>query len=99
MHSHVRPTTRRKESPPPGSCGRCPITRAVLDDLLAEEAVQLATQCRLRGADAVYGAVAKRHGCKLVTRDQQQLDRLKGAVTCLTPEEALAQLDAATAAS
>lgn len=67
-------------------------TRAVLDDLLAEEAVQLATQCRLRGADAVYGAVAKRHGCKLVTRDQQQLDRLKGAVTCLTPEEALAQL-------
>ena len=63
-----------------------------LDDLLAEEAVQLGTQCRLRGADAVYAAVAKRHGCKLVTRDQQQLDRLKDALTCLTPEEALAQL-------
>ena len=63
-----------------------------VDDLLAEEAVQLGTQCRLRGADAVYAAVAKRHGCKLVTRDQQQLDRLKDALTCLTPEEALAQL-------
>jgi predicted nucleic acid-binding protein len=63
-----------------------------LDDLLTQEAVRMAATCRLRGADAVYAAVAKRHGCKLVTRDQQQLDRLKDALTCLTPEEALAQL-------
>ncbi|NCQ30536.1 MAG: type II toxin-antitoxin system VapC family toxin [Armatimonadetes bacterium] len=63
-----------------------------LDDFLTQETVRMAATRRLRGADAVYAAVAKRYDCKLVTRDQQQLDRLKGAVTCLTPEEALAQL-------
>lgn len=61
----------------------------LLDDLLADEAARLAAQHRLRGADAVYAAVAKRHNTTLVTLDQQQLTRLNGAITVWTPAQAL----------
>jgi len=60
-----------------------------LDDLLADEAARLAAQHRLRGADAVYAAVAKRHNTTLVTLDQQQLSRLNGTITVWTPAQAL----------
>jgi len=64
-----------------------------LDEGLAEETARLAAQHRLRGADAVYGAVAKRHDAVLVTFDRQQLTRLKPAVTVWSPAEALAHLN------
>lgn len=51
-----------------------------LDDLLSEEAAWLAAEFRLRGADAVYGAVARHYQTALVTRDRHQLERLAGVV-------------------
>ena len=64
-----------------------------LDDALAGEAGWLAAEHRLRGADAVYGAVARRYGTTLVTRDREQLDRLRSVLPVMTPAEALAELD------
>lgn len=64
-----------------------------LDTVLAEEAARVAAAHRLRGADAVYAAVARRHGAMLVTRDREQLERLPPTVATVTPEEALARLN------
>jgi predicted nucleic acid-binding protein len=63
-----------------------------LDSAMAEMAAQLGSQARLRGADAVYAAVARRYGATLITRDQQQLDRLAMLVRVMTPEDVLADL-------
>jgi len=63
-----------------------------LNDEVAEMAARLGAQARLRGADAVYAAVARRHGAILITRDQQQLERLSALVRVMTPEEVLANL-------
>ena len=64
-----------------------------LSEALAEEAARLASEYRLRGADAVYAAVTQRYGTMLVTWDRQQLARLQPALLVLTPDEALAQLN------
>ena len=64
-----------------------------LGDAMAADAARLAAECRLRGADAVYAAVAQRYGTMLVTRDRQQLERLRSTLTVVTPPEALAHLD------
>ncbi len=61
-----------------------------LDEDLAAEAAQLTAEARLRGADAIYAAVARRYGAPLLTRDRQQLERLPPSVVVLTPEEFLA---------
>ena len=63
-----------------------------LDARLADVALTLAAQHRLRGADAVYTAVAQQTGATLVTLDHQQLTRLPTSVRAVTPAEALAQL-------
>lgn len=63
-----------------------------LDDALAEEAAHLGATARLRGADAIYAAVARHFGATLITRDQQQIERLSALVRVLTPEEALTAL-------
>lgn len=64
-----------------------------LDEDLAQEAARLAAEHRLRGADAVYAAVARQYGATLVTLDRQQLERLSPTLPVLTPAEALARLD------
>lgn len=64
-----------------------------IDDGLAHEAAELAADRALRGADAVYVAVARRHGCALVTLDRLQRERAAAVVRTLTPAEALAELD------
>ncbi|MBU0511911.1 MAG: PIN domain-containing protein [Chloroflexi bacterium] len=61
-----------------------------LDESLAQEAGRMGAEYRLRGADAVYGAVAQRNGTTLVTLDQQQLERLKPALSVQRPGDALA---------
>jgi predicted nucleic acid-binding protein len=66
-----------------------------LDDALAQEAVDLAADRALRGADAVYVAVARRHGCTLVSLDREQRERAAPIVRVLTPAAALAELDQA----
>jgi predicted nucleic acid-binding protein len=63
-----------------------------LDESLAEEAARLAAESHLRGADAVYAAVTQRYGASLITRDRQQLERLRQTLPVLTPAEALARL-------
>ncbi|MCD6289472.1 MAG: PIN domain-containing protein [Anaerolineae bacterium] len=65
-----------------------------LDDALAEEAARLGAKYRLRGADAVYAAVAHRHRATLVTLDRQQLERLPPVLTVRRPLEALEHLNA-----
>lgn len=63
-----------------------------LDESLAEEAARLGAKHRLRGADAVYAAVAGRYRTMLVTCDRQQLEGLRSVFLVLTPAEALAHL-------
>ncbi len=65
-----------------------------LDQLLADQAADIAARYRLRGSDAVYVAVAQRFGSGLVTRDQEQLSRVASVLTTLTPEAALEAMSA-----
>lgn len=65
------------------------LTLVPLDDALAEVAQDLAIRHRLRGADAVYGAVALRAGSTLVSLDREHLERLTGIVPTKSPEQAL----------
>ncbi len=60
-----------------------------LDETTAQVAVDLAERWKLRGADAVYGAVAFRFSTTLVTRDKEQLERLQKAISVRLPEEML----------
>ncbi len=73
----------------------CRLPRQILvpvDDRLMLEAARLAAIRRLRGADAIYAAVAHRSGAALVSRDRQQLERLGPDLTVWKPEEALKHL-------
>jgi len=63
----------------------------VLDLPAAERAAHLAKAHRLRGADAVYAAVAHAAEATLVTWDLEMLARAVGAVPTLTPSQWLAQ--------
>jgi len=66
------------------------VTLVPLTPAGAHQTAEVAAQQRLRGADAVYAAVARRYGTTLVTRDEQQRARGVAVVPCVTPEEALA---------
>jgi predicted nucleic acid-binding protein len=68
------------------------ITFVSLDDGLARQAAALAAAHRLRGADAVYAAVAQQFGTTLISRDREHLTRLAGIVPVLHPAAALATL-------
>jgi predicted nucleic acid-binding protein len=61
-----------------------------LDLPLARQAVQVAADHRLRGADAIYVAVALRFGCILVSLDREQLNRVPAVLTTRHPSEVLA---------
>jgi predicted nucleic acid-binding protein len=65
-----------------------------LDDALAQEAAELAADHALRSADAIYVAVARKHGCTLVSLDREQRERAAPVVRVLTPDAALAELEA-----
>ncbi len=56
---------------------------------LGQASAQLAIDLRLRGADAIYVALARRLGMPLVTWDEEQRQRARSAVRVATPEEAL----------
>lgn len=60
-----------------------------LDETTAQVAVDLAERCKLRGADAVYASTAFRFGTILITRDREQLERLRGVIQVRLPEETL----------
>lgn len=63
-----------------------------VDRVLSGLAGRLAAECRLRGCDAIYAALAQREGARLITWDQQQLERAVAVVETLTPTEALTVL-------
>ena len=63
-----------------------------VDEALSRRASKLAAAHRLRGADAIYAAVASLHDCPLVTLDHEQLMRLPPAVVTLTPTQACEKL-------
>ncbi len=66
-----------------------PLIRWVsLDESIAARALTLAADHRLRGADAVYAAVALAHGCSLVSLDHEHLTRLTSVVPTMTPAAA-----------
>ena len=68
------------------------VTVVPLDMVLGQQALELAAQHGLRGADAVYAVVAQRAACTLISLDNEHLTRLPDIVRVQTPEEALAEL-------
>ena len=60
-----------------------------LDTSVVQTAIHLARTYRLRGADAVYAAIAARYSARLVTVDREMLTRLPGAITVMQPQAAL----------
>ena len=56
-----------------------------LDSSLADLAVEVAANHRLRGSDAVYAAVALRFGTQLITLDREQLERLPKVLDVRAP--------------
>ena len=64
-------------------------TLVPLDEGLADRAAKLAATACIRGADAVYAAVAQQYGTTLVTLDRQQLQRLASVVKTARPSDVL----------
>ena len=58
-----------------------------LDVPLARRAAEIAIAHRLRGADAVYAAVAKAFDATLITWDAEMLQRAPTVLPTLTPSE------------
>ena len=52
---------------------------------IADLAVEIAANNRLRGSDAVYAAVALRFGTELITLDREQLGRLPKVLSVREP--------------
>jgi predicted nucleic acid-binding protein len=69
-------------------------TLVPLDEVLLDRAIALAVTARLRGADAVYAAVAQRYGTTLVTLENQQLQRLPPLLRTAGPVDLLRELAA-----
>jgi predicted nucleic acid-binding protein len=67
-------------------------TTVAIDDDLADSAAELAIEARLRGADSIYVATARRFDALLVTLDEEQRTRLPNGMIALYPAEALAGL-------
>lgn len=65
------------------------LTLVGLTPAVAARAAELAATHRLRGADAVYLAVAERYAATLVSRDDEQITRGSRIAHCQTPEDAL----------
>lgn len=68
------------------------LTLLVLDQELTHRARRLAAQHRLRGADAVYAAVAQQTSTTLVSLDKEHLSRLHAVIPTVTSRAVLAQL-------
>jgi predicted nucleic acid-binding protein len=58
-----------------------------LDDDVADVAVNVAAECRLRAADSVYVAAARTTRALLVTLDRELGDRCAGQVPCASPAD------------
>ena len=56
-----------------------------VDESIADLAVEIAANNRLRGSDAIYAAVSLRFGTELITLDREQLDRLPKVLSVREP--------------
>jgi predicted nucleic acid-binding protein len=66
---------------------RLPVLRLLaVDDTLAEASARLAADLGLRGADAVYVALAARLSARLVTWDREQSRRSAARIYAGPPE-------------
>jgi predicted nucleic acid-binding protein len=65
------------------------LTLVTLDQSLAQQAIEIAALYHLRGSDSVYGAVALRFACPLVTLDHEQHDRVDSVLKTFYPFELL----------
>ncbi len=63
------------------------IDTVAVDSTLGHQAALLAAEYRLRGADAVYVALAAARSQPLITLDQEMVQRGPAAVLRLTPSE------------
>ena len=61
------------------------LSLAQIDQVLVDEATDLAADLQLRGADAYYVAVAKRLSLALVSFDHEQLVRAAAIITTIRP--------------
>ncbi len=78
----------------PPSCATGPRIPVVpLDGAVVDRASDLAARLRLRGADAVYAAVAQQYGTVLITLDRQQLERLLAGVPIARPADVPGELE------
>ena len=68
-------------------------TLVPLEGAVADRAINLAARLRLRGADAVYAAVAQQYGTTLITLDRQQLERLPPEVRTARPADVLGTIE------
>jgi predicted nucleic acid-binding protein len=68
------------------------VTFVALDEALALQALTLAAQHSLRGADAVYAAVALQENCTLISLDNEHLMRLTSVLQVRTPAEEMSSL-------
>lgn len=68
------------------------ISFVALDEELSLKAAELAADRALRGADALYVAVAQQYACQLVTLDQEMYTRAAVVVPVRTPAEVLADI-------
>jgi predicted nucleic acid-binding protein len=57
----------------------------------SEATAKVAISCSLRGADAIYVALAQQRGIPLITRDKEILSRGQSAAVILTPTDWLRQ--------
>lgn len=62
-----------------------------IDSILADLAIETAARLRLKGADALYTALAQSLGATLVTWDDEQRRRSLTLVDSMTPQEALSK--------
>ncbi|MDM8557987.1 type II toxin-antitoxin system VapC family toxin [Candidatus Parabeggiatoa sp. HSG14] len=68
------------------------ITFIPLDHEITQQALEVAANYQLRGADAVYVAVALRYNTSLISLDQEHLTRVTSIIPTLTPAQALANI-------
>ena len=62
------------------------MTQVPLDLSLAFRAAEIAIENRLRGADAIYAAVAENFDAILVSWDEEMLERCPNSVQAISPE-------------
>lgn len=61
------------------------VTLLPLDENLCDQAIIMATTYRLRGADAIYAAIAMQTGSILISLDNEHLTRLNSVIPVYTP--------------